>query len=141
MIQPAKSTRERLLHAVLYEAGAMLILVPLGSWLLGHSPAQTGMLAIMLSTIAMSWNMVFGALFERLERARQWQRSATVRCLHAILFEGGLVFICVPVVAWWMEVSYWQALLLDIGILLFFLPYTYLFNWLYDQARLRLKQA
>lgn len=141
MIQHAKSTRERLLHAVLYEAGAMLILVPLGSWLLGHGPAQMGGLAIMLSTIAMSWNMLFGALFEHLERRLGWQRTARVRTLHAVLFEGGLVVICVPLVAWWMGVSYWQALLLDIGILLFFLPYTYLFNWVYDHARLRLKTA
>jgi uncharacterized membrane protein len=141
MIQPAKSTRERLLHAVLYEACAMLILVPLGSWLLGHGPAQMGVLAIMLSTIAMSWNMLFGALFEHLERRLGWQRTVRVRTLHAVLFEGGLVVICVPLVAWWMGVSYWQALLLDIGILLFFLPYTYLFNWVYDHARLRLKTA
>lgn len=132
-----KTLPERALHAILYEVCAMLILVPLGSWLLGHSPAQMGVLAIMLSTIAMSWNVVFGALFERLERARQWQRTVAVRCLHATLFEGGLVFICVPVVAWWMAISYWQALLLDVGILLFFLPYTYVFNWLYDAVRQR----
>jgi uncharacterized membrane protein len=36
-----------------------------------------------------------------------------------------------------MQVSYWEALLLDIGILLFFLPYTYVFNWIYDHLRLR----
>jgi uncharacterized membrane protein len=92
-------------------------------------------LAVMLSSIAMGWNMLFGALFERLERARGWQRTPLVRCLHAMLFEGGLVFICVPLVAWWLAVDYWQALLLDIGILLFFLPYTYVFNWLYDTVR------
>jgi uncharacterized membrane protein len=132
-----KTPLERIVHAVLYEVCAMALLVPLGSWLLGHSPAQMGVLAIMLSTLAMSWNMLFGALFERLERHYGWQRTPAVRTLHAILFEGGLVFICVPVVAWWMQVSYWEALLLDIGILLFFLPYTYVFNWIYDHLRLR----
>lgn len=131
----AKTLPERILHAVLYEVCAMALLVPLGSWLLGQGPAHMGALAIMLSTLAMSWNMLFGALFERLERRYQWQRTTLVRSLHAVLFEGGLVFICVPVVAWWMQVSYWEALLLDIGILLFFLPYTYVFNWAYDHLR------
>lgn len=141
MYSHEKTLSERALHAVLYEVCAMLILVPLGSWLLGHGPAQMGVLAVMLSSIAMSWNMLFGAMFEQLERRCGWQRTPWVRTLHAVLFEGGLVFICVPVVAWWMGVSYWQALLLDIGILLFFLPYTYVFNWVYDQARLRMKTA
>ena len=49
--------------------------------------------------------------------------------------------LCVPVVAWWLQVSYWQALWLDIGVLLFFLPYTWLFNWLYDHARARRARA
>lgn len=126
---------ERLLHAVLYEVCAIALLVPLGSWLLGHSPAQMGGLAIMLSCLAMLWNMLFGALFDQLLRQRGWQRTPLVRVLHAVLFEGGLVFICVPVVAWWLHIGYWAALLLDIGILLFFLPYTYLFNDGYDRLR------
>ena len=138
MLSQDKTIKERILHAVLYEVCAMLLLVPLGSWLLGSSPTHMGVLALMMSSIAMSWNMLFNALFERLERHYQWQRTVAVRSLHAILFEGGLVFICIPVVAWWMAVSYWQAFLLDIGILLFFLPYTYVFNWCYDHSRARL---
>ena len=55
--------------------------------------------------------------------------------MHALLFEGGLVVLLVPLVAWWLEVSYWQAFLLDIGFFLFFLPYTFVFNWLYDGLR------
>jgi uncharacterized membrane protein len=43
----------------------------------------------------------------------------------------------VPVAAWWLNVSLWQAFLLDAGILLFFLPYTVAFNWVYDELRAR----
>lgn len=130
-----KTLGERILHAVLYEVCAMLMLVPLGHWLLGHEPGQLGVLALMLSSIAMSWNMLFNALFERLERRYQWQRTVAIRSLHAILFEGGLVFLCIPAVAWWLDISLWQAFLVDIGVLLFFLPYTYAFNWCYDHFR------
>lgn len=133
-----KTLRERIFHAVLYEVCAMALLVPLGSWLLDTGLGHVGVLALLMSGIAMSWNMLFGALFERLERRTGRQRTPLVRCLHAIAFEGGLVFLCVPVAAWWMAISYWQAFLLDVGILLFFLPYTYVFNWCYDHARTRL---
>ena len=43
--------------------------------------------------------------------------------------------LLVPLAAWWLSVSYWQALLLDLGFFVFFLPYTYVFNWGYDTAR------
>ena len=43
----------------------------------------------------------------------------------------------VPLIAWWLNVSLWQAFLLDIGVLLFFLPYTYVYHWAYDVVRER----
>jgi uncharacterized membrane protein len=39
----------------------------------------------------------------------------------------------VPLAAWWLQVSLWQALLLDLGFFAFFLPYTYVFNLAYDR--------
>jgi uncharacterized membrane protein len=39
--------------------------------------------------------------------------------IHALLFEGGLIVMGVPLIAWWLSVSLWQAFLLDIGVLLF----------------------
>ena len=47
--------------------------------------------------------------------------------------EGGLVFMLVPLMAWWFEVSLWDALVMDIGLLLFFLVYTFVFNWSFDR--------
>ncbi|MGO4611387.1 chlorhexidine efflux transporter [Variovorax sp. 2RAF20] len=43
-----------------------------------------------------------------------------------------------PLIAWWLKISLWQAFLLDIGVLLFFLPYTYVYHWGYDVVRERL---
>ena len=75
MMTPDKTLRERLLHAVLYEVCAMALLVPLGSWLLDAGLGHVGVLALLMSSIAMSWNMLFNALFERLERRAGWQRT------------------------------------------------------------------
>ncbi|POZ62888.1 multidrug/biocide efflux PACE transporter [Chromobacterium alticapitis] len=133
-----KKVGERVLHAVMYEACAMAILVPASALLMQRNVWHMGVLALMMSTGAMLWNMVFNMLFERLERRFNWQRTTGIRCLHALGFEGGLVGILVPLVAWWMETGYWQAFMLELGFLAFFLPYTYVFNWLYDHLRGRL---
>ncbi|MEO9382953.1 multidrug/biocide efflux PACE transporter [Chromobacterium phragmitis] len=132
-----KKLGERILHAVLYEACAMALLVPLAALVLRKNMLHMGALALMMSTAAMLWNMVFNALFERLERRFGWQRTVAVRSLHALGFEGGLVVLLVPLAAWWLDTGYWQAFLLDLGFFVFFLPYTYAFNWLYDHLRAR----
>lgn len=54
-----------------------------------------------------------------------FQRTLGARAVHAVLFEIGLVMAMVPLAAWW----------LDIAIVLFFLPYTFAFNWTYDHLR------
>jgi len=43
----------------------------------------------------------------------------------------------VPLGAWWLNVSLWEAFVIDIGIMLFFLPYTFFFNLAYDHLRAR----
>ena len=46
-----------------------------------------------------------------------------------------MIVALVPMIAWWMQVDLLQALMLDIGLVLLFLPYTLTFNWLYDRYR------
>ncbi|QEL55078.1 multidrug/biocide efflux PACE transporter [Chromobacterium paludis] len=138
MLASDKKLGERILHAVLYEACAMALLVPLAAMLMQENVLHMGALALMMSTVAMLWNMVFNAWFERLEKRFGWRRTVAVRSAHALGFEGGLVVMLVPLAAWWLGVGWWQALLLDLGFFVFFLPYTYVFNWLYDHLRARL---
>lgn len=136
-----KHLGERILHAVLYEVCAMVMLVPLAALLTGSGMGQMGVLALMMSCVAMLFNMLFNALFERAERRWGLQRTVWVRSAHAVLFEGGLVVMLVPLAAWWLQVSLWQALLLDLGFFAFFLPYTYVFNLAYDRLRQRVMQG
>lgn len=130
-----KSWLERAFYAVTYELCAISLLMLLATLLLKQDTAQIGMLALMMTSVAMSWNIVFNSLFERWERRRGWARTPALRVVHALLFEGGLVILLVPLAAWWLQISYWQAFLLDIGFFLFFLPYTFVFNWVYDGLR------
>ncbi len=98
---------------------------------LGHS----GMLAVVASVVAVLWNLAFNAMFERWE-SRQAVRGRSVRrrIAHAIGFEGGLIAFLVPLFAWGLGVSLWQALVMDLGLVVFFLVYTFVFNWAFDRV-------
>ncbi|MNT34178.1 Bacterial Transmembrane Pair family protein [compost metagenome] len=98
---------------------------------LGHS----GLLAVGASVIAVIWNLTFNALFERWESRQAVRgRSLKRRIAHAIGFEGGLIAFLVPMLAWGLGVSLWQALVMDLGLVVFFLVYTFVFNWAFDRV-------
>ncbi|MES2401523.1 MAG: multidrug/biocide efflux PACE transporter [Pseudomonadota bacterium] len=130
-----KSPRERFLHALAFEVVAIGICAPLGAWLLGYPLAHIGLLTLMISLLAMGWNMTFNALFDAGQQRLGFRRTPAVRAVHALLFEAGLILAVVPLAAWWLDIGLWEAFVLDIGIVLFFLPYTFGFNWLYDHLR------
>lgn len=134
----SKSTQERFLHAFGFEVLALLICAPMLAWVFGYPLAQVGVLSVMVSVIAMLWNMVFNALFDAAQRRVGFARTASVRVVHAMLFELGLILAVVPLAAWWLGIGLWAAFVLDIGLVLFFLPYTLGYNWLYDTLRARL---
>ena len=136
-MHPDKSVNERFFQAFMFEAVAIAICAPLGAWLLGYPLAYIGWLTLMISLIAMGWNMLFNLLFDRAQRRMGFERKVLARVTHAVLFEIGLLLAIVPLAAWWLGIGLWQAFVLDIGIALFFLPYTFFFNWTYDVLRAR----
>ncbi|KFK92832.1 MULTISPECIES: multidrug/biocide efflux PACE transporter [unclassified Serratia (in: enterobacteria)] len=132
-----KSLIERIVHAVSFEAIAIAICAPIGAWLLDRSLLQMGSLTIMLSTVAMLWNMAYNIVFDRLWPTGRVKRNLKVRVFHALGFEGGFIVIGLPLVALVMNMSLAQAFMLEIGFFLFFLPYTLCYNWVYDTLRQR----
>ncbi|KAF3999596.1 multidrug/biocide efflux PACE transporter [Glaciimonas immobilis] len=130
-----KSFAERGLHALIFELLAIAISAPVLSWLMGVSMAHAGLLTLMISLIAMVWNVAFNALFDSVERRLNLVRTFKVRVVHAVFFELGLIVTVVPLAAWWLNMTLLDAFVLDIGLLLFFLPYTLLYNMGYDKAR------
>ena len=77
---------------------------------------------------------MFNHAFERWE-SRQLVRGRSLarRVAHALMFEGGLVLMLVPLIAWWLDVGLWHALVMDLGLVLFFLAYTFTFTWAFDK--------
>ena len=123
----------RITQAVLYELIAIGVLSPSLAWVYEESLVYSGALAIMLSASALLWNVLYNWGFERWE-ARQPQRSRTWqrRLLHSLGFEGGLTLMLVPLVAAWLGISWWTALMTNLGLFVFFFVYSLIFQRLFD---------
>ncbi len=59
-------------------------------------------------------------------------RTIPVRILHAVGFEGGLMLVTIPIIAYMMQMSFLDALILDFGLTMCILVYTFIFQWCYD---------
>ena len=127
--------RRRVLQAALYEGIAVAIVAPTLAWLF-DSPGMTALaLTLATSAVALSWNYVYNALFERWESRQAVKgRSAARRLAHSAGFELGLVVLLVPLIAWWLDVTLWQAFLADLGLMAFFFFYTMAFTWAFDRV-------
>lgn len=134
---PQRSVRERIGHALAFELLAVAISAPALALLMDKPLVQMGALTLMFSTVAMLWNMLFNYWFDGAQRRLGFHRGLWARLVHASLFELGLIVVLVPLAAWWLSISLLEALVLDIGLILFFLPYTMAFNWIYDVLRAR----
>jgi uncharacterized membrane protein len=136
-MQVKKTFGDRVMHALLFETIALVICSPMLAWAMGRPLFDAGVLVLAVALVAMAWNMLYNALFDRVEARAKLSRTPLVRVFHAIGFEIGLIAAVVPLAAWWFAISYWDAFVLEIGLILFFLPYTYVFNLVYDRVRER----
>jgi uncharacterized membrane protein len=128
------STR-RVLQALLYEAIAIAVVGPVLSLAFDKSPTSTFGLAVVLSTVALTWNYVFNWIFERWESRQSVRgRSFARRLAHGAGFEGGLVILLLPVMSLWLDISLLTAFLANLGLLVFFFFYAIAFTWCFDRV-------
>ncbi|CAI0961480.1 MULTISPECIES: PACE efflux transporter [Serratia] len=129
-----QGVKRKLVYVTAYEIIGMAISALGLALLSGHAPSSTGPLAVVITTIAVSWNFIYNYLFEWWE-SRQVSRTRTLkrRILHAVGFQLTLVMYLIPLIAWWMGITLWQALLLDMALIVIIPCYTFLFNWAFDK--------
>ncbi len=122
----------RLVYVGAYEAFAVAI-TSAALTALGHAPAQAGITAVSTSLIALVWNLAYTAGFERWEARQETRgRSLLRRVAHALGFEAGLVVLIVPTLAFLLGVTLLEAVILEAGLIVFFLVYTFVFNLAFD---------
>lgn len=127
--------KRKIVYISLYEAIAIL-LCSIGFVLASDQGfGRASVLSVACSVVAVAWNLVFNHCFEWWESRQPVRgRSMRRRVAHAVGFEVGLLLWLVPLIAWWLEVSLWHALVMDIGLALFFLGYTFTFTWAFDKV-------
>ena len=125
-------SKRRIIHALSYEI-ILLVIIAIALSFIFHLPLEvTGALGIAMAVTSVIWNMIFNHFFEKFEAKRKLKRTVGVRVLHAIGFEGGLMLATIPMVAYAMQMTIWQAIVLDFSLTMCILVYTFIFQWGYD---------
>ncbi len=131
------SLKERILHTLLFEAIALLLLTVLAVIITGNDIAKMSGLALALSMIAMLWNFAFNILFDKLYGEDRISRTLSQRIQHGFGFELGMLLFSFPVIMWVLQLDLLSVFLMDVGAMIFFLLYAIAFNWIYDISRTR----
>ncbi|MFG6561548.1 PACE efflux transporter [Sulfitobacter sp. 1A15299] len=129
-----RSTADRIRHALSFEIIALLIVTPASAWLFDKPISHIGVVAVVSASIATGWNYVYNLGFDHaLRRLRGTvKKTVPIRLLHAVSFEIGLLFVLLPFIAWYLEISLREAFLIDLSLAVFYLIYAFVFNWVYD---------
>lgn len=131
-----RSTRDRIRHALLFEAVGLALIIPLGTILFGLHASAMGVIGVGSAVAATGWNYVYNLGFDRAMQRLigHTRKSLGLRLAHAMLFEAGLLVILLPPIAWYLGIGLMQAFVMDLAIALFYVAYAFVFNLAYDRA-------
>ena len=128
-------TFRKTLYAVSFETCGILVTALVLLVLSNAKSDDAFLLSASASIMGMIWSFVFNSTFEAWE-ARQATRgrSPLRRLIHSILFETTLLVMLLPLTMWWLSVSLWTAIGIEIGVSVVFVGYTYVFTWVFDRV-------
>ncbi|WP_323036960.1 PACE efflux transporter [Pararhodobacter sp.] len=129
-----RTTPDRIRHAVSFEIIGLALVTPLGALVFDKPVNAIGVIALVGASLATLWNYLYNLGFDHLmQRALgHTRKTVALRVLHALLFEAGLLLVLLPFIAWYLDLTLWQALAMDISFAAFYLVYAFVFNWTYD---------
>ena len=130
-----RSPLDRLRHALSFEVIALLIVVPFGAVVFDKPLHDIGIVGVVSATLATGWNFAYNTVFDiALHRMTgSTLKSLRARILHAVTFEVGLLIVLLPFIAWYLGVTLWQALVMDLAFAAFYVVYAFVFNLAYDR--------
>lgn len=130
-----RTTRDRIRHTIAFEIIGLALITPLGAFVFAMPMHDIGVISLVSSLVAMGWNYLYNYGFDRLLLRLRGNTAKTMRerIIHAIVFELGLVAMLMPLIAWYLGISLWQALIMDIAVALFYMVYAFVFNLAYDR--------
>ncbi|WP_372882016.1 PACE efflux transporter [Psychromonas sp.] len=126
---------ERIFHAVLFEVLAVTLAIIVLATFTNHHVGSLSGTMIVVATMAMAWNFIYNWCFDRIVTGDKTKRSLVLRVVHTIIFQAGLLIFTIPVIAFLLGISLWQALIMDIGVTICITIYAFLYNLTYDHTR------
>lgn len=139
MASRIRSTRERIIQVLCYEAGGLLVMAPMFSIAAGEGMTESYVLMAALSCGAMIWAGVFNTVYDLIEH-RVTGRFASDRphhwrLTHALTFEATQVIISCPLIYLLTNMSWLEALVADFALTGAYAAYGYVFHWAFDLLR------
>ena len=130
-----RTTPDRIRHTLGFEALGLLLCIPLAVLIFDIQPHAAGGLALAASLIATGWNFAYNVAVDKamLRYLGRLEKTWAERVGHALGFEAGLLIMVLPLAAWWLSISLWQALIVDIGFVVFYVVYAFFYNLAYDR--------
>jgi uncharacterized membrane protein len=131
-----RTTLDRIRHALAFEIIALAIVIPAGAMVFHKPITDVGMVSLVSATIATGWNYLYNLMFDlaMLRLRGDVRKTFGLRIVHALLFEGGLLVVLLPFIAWYLAISLVEAFTMDVSFAAFYLVYAFVFNWAYDRV-------
>ncbi|NBZ86047.1 PACE efflux transporter [Rhodobacteraceae bacterium CYK-10] len=126
--------RRKIVYAVSFETLAILMGAAVLRLFSGAPAEATLALSVCGAAIALAWSFVFNTAFEAWEARQPVKgRSLLRRTAHALLFECGMTALLLPLTAWFLSVDLWTAFVYELGLILFYMGYAWVFTWAFDR--------
>ncbi|MFC0410189.1 PACE efflux transporter [Roseomonas elaeocarpi] len=131
-----RTVPDRIRHTLSFEVIGLALIIPLGHLLFNLSHEAMGVVGVGSAVVATLWNYVYNWGFDRamLRLTGSVRKTLPVRVAHAVLFEAGLLVLLLPPIAWYLGMTLWDALVMDLAIAGFYVAYGFCFNWAYDRV-------
>ena len=131
-----RTPADRIRHAIAFEVIGILLATPLGALVFHLHAGDSAVIVIGSASVAMAWNYVYNLGFDHALKAITGTtlKSLPWRVAHAVLFEIGLLLMLMPLIALYMGITLWEALVMDLAFALFYMGYALVFNWAYDRV-------
>jgi uncharacterized membrane protein len=134
-----RSARERVIQTLSFEAGGLAVVAPLFALVMGTGLGTSFGLLLAVSVVVTLWTAFFNTAFDVIEHRLTGRvasdRSHRMRTLHAVMHEATAVIVSCPVIWALTDLSWIDALLVDLGLTLAYAVYAYIFHWSYDRLR------
>ena len=126
---------ERLFHAILFETTVVLLSV-FALYFFTEESVSILFGSMVLVSLTPCYGIIFNYFLDKVFTGPREKRGVIFRTLHAISFEGGLLIFHCADHCLLLKSGLDYSFMMDFSLTVMVTVYTFIFNWVYDYARL-----